>query len=249
MKTNNYLSLLFICLTIFQLSGCEDPIKTTNFTIKAGAMVETLYLNVPNGNTSIASKLLPAYAKTVSSSGGEVLATFEVTQLPDTDRKMTHIVLIQWTDPSKRTGSVNKGSFKKIVAALGSENIQYGFFGSQQDTPVTLSSDKIYDFTSAWFISDDPCTFPSLFGVLGTYFSKIPPVLQEYKISQTAFFGPHPAMPKTETNVFVPHMFGIFEWQKFEDRELFNKAPRYTEHVDIRNSVLKKMDVVFAKAI
>ncbi len=249
MKTKSYVSLLFICLAVFQLSAFEKPIKTVNFTIKAGAMVETLYLNVPDGTTNITRKLLPAYAKTVASSGGEVLATFEVTQLPDTDRKMTHIVLIQWTDPSKRAGSISKGSFKKIVTVLGSENIQYGFFGAQQDTPVALSSDKIYDFTSAWFISDDPCAFPALFGVLGTYFSKIPPVLQEYGISQTAFFGPHPAMPTSETNVFIPHMFGIFEWQKFEDREVFNKDPRYVEHVDIRNSALKKMDVVFAKII
>lgn len=248
MKTKNYLSSLLIFLSIVHLSACERPIGIVSFTITAGAMVETLYLNVPESDTKVISKLLPAYAKTVASAGGEVLATFKVTQLPNTDRKMTHIVLIQWPDPSKRTNSISKTGFKKIGAALGGDNIQYGFFGAQQDIPVTLSADKIYDFSSAWFISDDPCAFPALFEVLGTYFSKIPPVLQEFGISQTAFFGPHPAMPE-ETNMFVPHMFGIFEWQKFEDREVFNKDSRYTEHVDIRNSVLKKMDIIFAKVM
>ncbi len=235
-------------LLALQVSACEEPLKTVNFTIKAGALVEVLYLNVPNGNTAVAGKLLPAYTKTVASSGGEVLATFEVTQLPETERKMTHIVLVQWTDPSKRAGSVSKNTFKRLQSAIGDKNIQYGFFGAQQDTPVTLSTEKIYDFTSAWFISDDPCTFPSFFQVLGGYFQNINPITTKYGISQTAFFGPHPAMPK-EANIFIPHMLGIFEWQKYEDREVFNNDPAYTEHVDVRNSVLKKMDVIFAKVI
>lgn len=246
--TKNVLSTVLIFLSVLQLSACESPVKTTDFIIKAGAMVEILYLNVPDGNDNVAPKLLPAYAKTVASSGGEVLATFEVTQLPQTERKMTHIVLIQWADPSNRAGSVSQPSFKKLESAIGDGNIQYGFFGSQQDTPVTLDTEKIYDFTSAWFISDDPCTFPPLFQVLGGYFENINSITKEYGISQTAFFGPHPAMP-AEANTFIPHMLGIFEWQKFEDREVYNNDPDFTQHVDVRNSVLKRMDVIFAKVV
>lgn len=94
MKTKNYLSSLLIFLSIVHLSACERPMGNVSFTITAGAMVETLYLNVPESDTKVISKLLPAYAKTVASAGGDVLATFKVTQLPNTDRKMTHIVLI-----------------------------------------------------------------------------------------------------------------------------------------------------------
>ncbi len=247
MKTKRTVSLFIVLILALPLSACSIP-KTKTFTIKAGALVEVMYINATGAKSKVAKKILPDYARALSQNGGELLASFEVTQLPQTERKMTHIVLIQWNDPSKRAKLVATSSSKKLLDTVGKENIQYGFFGAQQDTSVNLHPDKIYDFTSAWFISEDPCTFPTLFQVLGGYFQNIDPITAEYGISQTAFFGPHPAMPH-EANLFVPHMFGIFEWQKYEDREVFNNDPKYTAHVDVRNAVLKKMDVVFAKLI
>ncbi|MEW7292398.1 hypothetical protein [Aquimarina sp. 2304DJ70-9] len=247
MKTKkNLFSMLLTIVVTLPLLACKNPAKSASFTIKAGALVEVMYIDASSQVTNKVEGLLPAFSKNVSSIGGEVLAKFKVSNLANTKRKMTHIVLLQWSDISKRTNLQGQDTFKKLLEAVGKENIQFGFFGAQQDTPVTLQADKIYDFTSAWFITDDPCAFPPLFQVLGGYFQKINPITKAYGISQTAFFGPHPAMPK-EPNAFIPHMFGIFEWQKYEDREVFNNDPKYTAHVDVRNAVLKEMDVIFAK--
>lgn len=241
-------SILLAIVVSLPIMACESTPKTTSFTIKAGALVEVMYINATSNTAKVVSNLVPAFAKAITSSGNEVLATFEVTQIPNSKRVASHILLLQWNDVSQRDIIKGQRSFKRLEDSVGKENIQYGFFGSQENTPVTLHSDKIYDFTSAWFIVDDPCAFPPLFQVLGGYFQKINPVTTAYGISQTAFFGPHPAMP-AESNLFIPHMFGIFEWQRFEDHKIFNNDPKYTAHVDVRNAVLKEMDVIFAKVI
>jgi len=235
---------LIIVLIVFNLTTSCMAESTASFTIKAGALVEMIYINAENKGGDV-----EPLRKGLTRANCEVLATFEVAQIPKSKRKFSHILMIQWANPADRSSSSVARAIDKAKKTLGEENLQFGFFGSQQDTPVTLNEDKIYDFTSAWLISDDPCAAPSLMQVIGGYFQKIGPVIQEYRIGQTAFFGPHPQMPKTESRLFVPHMLGIFEWQKYDDRAKFIADPAYTAHVDVRNAVLKEMDVVFAKVV
>ncbi|MEM8907970.1 MAG: hypothetical protein AAGD05_09010, partial [Bacteroidota bacterium] len=123
------------------------------------------------------------------------------------------------------------------------------FFGAQADTPVTLEASKIYDFTSAWTIATDPCQMPIIQQVIGTYFGKITPALQKYQISQTVFFGPHPAAPEIDSKVFRPDMCGIFQWQQAADHPKFQVDPLYTEHVDIRDAIMKKMEVLLTRVV
>lgn len=243
MNKINYLSLLllsFVICTAVSCSAFSSPPE--GFTIKAGALIEVIYINAPGK-----LKEVQTLGKDLAKTKGEWLATFEVAEMPKTERKFSHILIVQWVAPSDRSSGAKH--IAKAKKSFGDANIQFGFFGSQQDTPVALKKDKIYDFTSAWLISDDPCAAPSLMQVIGGYFQNIGPVIQEYGIGQTAFMGPHPQMPKTESNLFIPHMLGIFEWQKYTDRAKFIEDPAYTAHVDVRNAVLNKMDVVFAKVI
>ncbi|MEO1098336.1 MAG: hypothetical protein AAFX57_11360, partial [Bacteroidota bacterium] len=173
----------------------------------------------------------------------------EAGEMPLEQRSYSHILMVQWSNPITRSEKLAKRILKAVETSVGSQNLQFGFFGAQQNTPVTLKQDKAYDFTSAWLISEEQCAAPALMQVIGTYFGKIGPALQKYEISNPAFLGPHPQMPTYETRLFVPHMLGIFEWNAFSDRAKFLKDPLYAPHMDVRNSVLKKMDVAFTKLV
>ncbi|MEL6483790.1 MAG: hypothetical protein AAFU57_13755 [Bacteroidota bacterium] len=245
---------IFALLPIFLLTSCvSNAQKTVEFTIKGGALVEALYINDPK--SLLSEKDIKKLASTYEKQGSKVLAKFATTDFPDAgempleDRKYSYILMAQWSNPNGRTKQVAGNILNSIENKIGKENLQFGFFAAQQDTPVVLKADKAYDFTSAWLISDDKCAAPPLMQVIGTYFGKIGPALQKYEISNPAFLGPHPQMPTYESRLFVPHMLGIFEWREFADRAKFLKDPLYAPHKDVRNSVLKKMDVAFTKVI
>ena len=226
---------------------------TVDFTIKSGALIEIVYINAEGSNYSISD--LDKLAKSYQRQGGEVLAKFETTNFPEvanvvfTHRKYSYILLVQWIDPAARTQERSSEILAHTERKVGKEKLQFGFFASQEETPVSLNPEKAYDFTSAWLISDDPCAAPALMEVIGGYFGKIGPALLKYEISNPAFLGPHPEMPRYESRIFVPHMLGIFEWRDFSDRAKFTQDPLYEPHVDVRNSVLKQIDVSFNKLI
>ncbi len=211
-------------------------VKTHKFTIKAGAIVEVLYFNT---DSKTFEKAVKDYGKEASTNGAELLAKFEVIK-KETERPVTHIALVQWTDPSR---------YGKVAVNLTKTLVDVGFFGAQQDTPVILRDDKMYDFTSAWTIATDPCQMPALMQILGVYFGKIGPALQKYGIAQTAFVGPHPAAPKTKLKTYTPQMMGVFQWNSVEDPSKFQADPMFTEHVDIRNAMMKKMEFIYTKAM
>lgn len=216
-------------------------VKTSEFTIKAGAVLETLYFNTDDKTFASIAK---DYGKEVAKNGGALLATFDVIK-KKTERSVTHIAIVQWTDPSGYAKATKSSVFSKAKSNL----VDVGFFASQQDTPVVLRDDKMYDFTSAVTIMTDPCQMPTIMQVMGTYFGKIGPVLQKYGIAQTAFVGPHPGAPQTSAKMYMPHMMGIFQWNDVNDVEKFQNDPDFTEHVDIRNAVMSKMEYVYTKAI
>lgn len=252
-KKYPYLKIVLTAIVLITVNSYSVAQNQVNFTIKAGSLVEVCYINAEGINFSPAdvSKLAKSYQK----QGGEVLAKFESTNFPEvanvefTDRRYTYTLLVQWSVPSTRTQEKANKILKSTESIVGKDNLQFGFFASQKETPVSLSSEKAYDFTSAWLISDDPCAAPALMQVIGAYFGKIGPALMKYEISNPAFLGPHPGMPAYESRLFIPHMLGIFEWRAFSDRAQFTKDPLYEPHVDVRNSVLKKIDVSFNRVI
>ncbi|MEO0376788.1 MAG: hypothetical protein AAF329_19645 [Cyanobacteria bacterium P01_A01_bin.17] len=213
---------------------------TRTFTIRAGALIEAIYFNVPSNGEQLKRALLPSFQKAVAESGGEYLASFEVLKNAKGDHTVTHIALMQWPNSSVRAAAKNSQSRQHLNSLI----TDVGFFAAQQDTPVVLSQDKIYDFTSAWTIATEPAHMQVVMQVLGTYFQKIGPVTQKYGITTTAFLGRHPAAPQDEARVFAPDISGIFEWQNIEDHSKFNRDPMFTEHVDIRNAVLRRTEEV-----
>lgn len=216
-------------------------LRTGEFTIKAGAILETLYFNTTDADFK---SIIGHYEKEVSKNGGQLLAQFEVIK-KKTGRPVTHIAIVQWADPKGYGKVVGSSAFTKAKGKL----VDIAFYGAQQDTPVVLREDKIYDFTSAFTIMTDPCQMPTIMQVIGTYFGKIGPVLQKYGIAQTAFVGPHPSAPQTSVNTYIPHMMGIFQWNNIKDVDKFQNDPDFTEHVDIRNAVMSKMEFIYTKAI
>lgn len=220
-----------------------DPIPagtaTSTFTITAGAVVETLYFNTDSKTFKSA---VDNYSKSVSNYGGELLAKFEVIK-KKTERPVTHIAIVQWKDISSYAKAA------KASSQLKNNLVDVSYYGAQQNTPVTLRGDKVYDFTSAFTIMTDPCQMPVVMGVMRTYFGKIGPVLQKYNISQTAFFGPHPGAPSTSLNTYMPHMMGIFQWNNVSDVAKFQSDKDFTDHVDVRDAVMQKMEYIYTKAI
>ena len=222
-------------------SKIPSDVKSSEFTIKAGAVLETLYFNTDD---STFKSILKSYGKEVSKNGGQILAKFNVIK-KKTERAVTHIAIVQWTNPDGYSKVTATSAFKKAKDKL----VDVSFYGAQQDTPVVLREDKIYDFTSAFTIMTDPCQMPMIMQILGTYFGKIGPVLQKYGIAQTAFVGPHPAAPSTSAKRYVPHMMGIFQWNDINDVSKFQNDKDFTEHVDIRNAIMSKMEFIYTKAI
>lgn len=216
-------------------------VKSSEFTIKAGAVLETLYFNTDDKTFASLTK---TYGKEVAKHGGELLAKFDVVK-KKTERAVTHIAIVQWTDPSGYVKAAKSSVFTNVKNKL----VDVAFYGAQENTPVVLRGDKIYDFTSAFTIMTDPCQMPTIMQVMGTYFGKIGPVLQKYQIAQTAFVGPHPGAPATTVTPYTPHMMGIFQWNKIEDVEKFQNDPDFTAHVDIRDAVMSKMEYIYTKAI
>lgn len=218
-----------------------SDVKSSEFIIKAGAVLETLYFNTSDSEFK---SIIAGYGKEVTKNGGQLVAQFEVIK-KKTERPVTHIAIVQWTDAKGYSKASGSNAFAKVKDKL----VDVAFYGSQQDTPVVLRDDKIYDFTSAFTIMTDPCQMPTIMQVMGTYFGKIGPILQKYGIAQTAFVGPHPGAPSTTATSYTPHMMGVFQWNDINDVEKFQNDPDFTEHVDIRNAVMNKMEYIYTKAI
>ncbi|MEM7773380.1 MAG: hypothetical protein AAF327_23100 [Cyanobacteria bacterium P01_A01_bin.37] len=211
-------------------------VDTQSFTIQAGALIEAVYLNAPGSSEQLSQRLLPAYQEAVTRTGGEYLANFEVLQNDSVDRSVTHVALIQWPDAVTRAAVKETQGYTNIEGQI----TDVGFFAAQQDTPVVLDGDKIYDFTSAWTIATEPAHMAIVMQVIGTYFQKIQPVIERYQISTVAFLGRYPGAPQDESRVYAPDITGIFEWQRLEDFDVFQNDPDWLEHVDIRNAVLSR---------
>ncbi len=224
-----------------QTETIPADVKTGEFTIKAGAVLETLYFNTDAKNFASVTK---EYGKEVAKNGGQLVAKFEVVK-KDTERPVTHIAIVQWTNPAGYAKAAASSAFAKAKKSL----IDVGFFGAQQDTPVVLRDDKIYDFTSAWTIATAPEQMPVIMQVMQTYFGKIGPVMGKYGIAQTAFVGPHPGAPQTSATAYTPQMMGIFQWNDVNDPKKFQNDPDFTAHVDIRDAVMSKMEFIYTKAI
>ncbi len=205
--------------------------RTDTFTINAGQLVQAIYINDAN-----AAGQLGALEDAINAAGGEHLTNIEVIRNDSQDHDMTHIVLLQWVDPSGREALEASVAWGDISGSVGS----VGFFGAQQDTPVTLREDRIYDGTHAWTVAQSPEQMAVVQHVLGVYFQSIAPVIQEYQISTLAFMGSAPGMDGGDHDIYAPQIFGLFEWQQLEDVERFRTDERWLEHVDIRNATFKR---------
>ncbi|WP_415919019.1 hypothetical protein [Tateyamaria sp. SN6-1] len=215
--------------------------RIDTFTINAGQLVQAIYLNDAG-----AASQLGALEAAIGEAGGEHLTNLEVIQNESQDHDMTHVVLLQWADPSGRAALEASDAWASVSDSVGS----LGFFGAQQDTPVELHEDKIYDGTHAWTIAESPEQMAVVQQVLGVYFRSIGPVLQEYQIGTKAFMGSAPGMDGGDFDVYAPQIFGLFEWQKLEDVERFRNDERWLEHVDIRNATFKRdEDTYFSRVI
>ncbi|MEM9069285.1 MAG: hypothetical protein AAGE52_12300 [Myxococcota bacterium] len=205
--------------------------RSADFTLEAGALIEVVYVDANDG-----AERLATYGRESASRGGELLARFDVVG-GAAEPSISHLGIVTWPDPTQATPAAD--------GALGSTLRRRGYFGVQQSTPVHLSENRIYDFTSAWSIASEPSQMPVIMQVLGTYFQKIGPVIGYYGIAQKGFLGPHPAAHGD----FTPHMMGLFEWERLEDHATFNADPAFLEHVDIRNALMERMEVLLTKVI
>ncbi len=215
--------------------------RTDTFTINAGQLVQAVYLNDAD-----AVSQLGALEDAIEAAGGEHLTNLEVIRNESQDHDMTHVVLLQWADPSGRAALENSDAWQAISGSVNS----VGFFGAQADTPVTLHEDKIYDSTHAWTIAQSPEQMQVVMQVIGSYFQAIAPVLKEYQIGQVAFMGSAPGMDGGDYDLYAPQIFGLFEWQKLEDIGAFRNDERWLQSVDVRNATFARdEDTYFSRVM
>ena len=231
-------------LAVLALTACALPTiangQSERFTINAGSIVQTIYLDDSN-----AIYHLDALEAAITQAGGDHLASFEIINNQSQDHPMTHVVMLQWADPSDRAELENSEAWSSVDAMI----TDVGFFGVQQDTPVELHEDRIYDGTHAWTIAESPEQMAVVMQIIGRYFEAIEPVLKEYQIGSKAFFGPV-AIDGGDYQIYTPQIFGLFEWQRFEDIERFQKDERWLSSVDVRDATFtRKEDTWHGRAI
>ncbi|MEM8796067.1 MAG: hypothetical protein AAGE61_10910 [Pseudomonadota bacterium] len=208
-----------------------DSGRTDNFTIRAGALVEAIYLN----NNGVADDLANLEAA-INAAGGEHLTNLEVIRNESENHPITHVVFLQWSDPSRRSALTGSAAWDVIDDHI----TDLGFFGVRGDTSVELHEDRIYDATHAWTIAKSPEQMQVVMQVIGRYFQAITPVLKEYKIATKAFFGPAPGVSDPNFPTYSPQIFGLFEWQSLEDVEKFRSDERWLKSVDIRDATFER---------
>lgn len=229
MKLLNTAAATFIAATL-ALSALAEG-RTDTFTINAGQLVQAIYLNDAD-----AAENIPALETAITFAGAKHLTNLEVIRNESEGHDITHVVLLQWADPSGRAALEESDTWANIAPSVNS----VGFFGAQQDTPVTLHEDKIYDGTHAWTVAQSPDQMAVVQHVLGVYFQSIAPVLMEYEISTVAFMGSAPGIDGGDFDLYAPQIFGLFEWQSLDDVEAFRTDPRWLESVDIRNATFAR---------
>jgi len=206
--------------------------STTEFTLKGGALIELVFLQ--DGDAG----LLPEFETAIETAGGDYLVGFDVVKNLAKDHSATRVAMVQWSTAASRAAA------DAIYADLGTVLNDTGFFVVQADTAVALDHDKIYDFTSAWTIAKTPEEMGIVMQVIGHYFQKIGPIVDEYEIATRAFMMRHPAGAELAP-AFTPQITGLFEWRSLQDHARFQNDPRWLEHVDIRNAVLaRKEDIL-----
>ncbi len=219
--------------------------QTTEFTLSGGALIEIMYFDAPQAGDVLENTLIPAYGNAVGAAGGEYLVGFEILRNLAQDHPATHVAMVQWPNAEARASATAGEAYGRLDDHVA----EVAFFAVQSDTPVSLDHSKIYDFTSAWTIGESPEQMGIVMQVIGRYFEKIRPVIEEYEIHTAAFMMRHPSGPDVGAG-YAPQITGLFVWNSLDDHARFQTDARWLEHVDIRNAVLaRREDVLLGTVI
>lgn len=227
-------------------SAHAQDVQTKEFTAKVGALIETIYLDAGEDASLLVDRGLPAFARTAEANGGELFGVFEVQRDEAIDRDVSHVALFQWPDADARSEAVDHQSW----GGLDESRVDSGFFAVQQDTAVTLRSDRVYDFTHAFTIAKSPEQMEKVMQVLGVYFQGLGPIAQRYGIETKMFTMAHPAPPAERAKPYQPQIMGLFEWRSLDDIETFRADPEWLAIVDVRNATFARPeDTLFTTAV
>lgn len=233
MKLKRFFGVFFL-LSLFPLSSSiAGAPQAKEFRIQAGALVEFIYFDVEPKDAKKLERNLINLKSEIENSGGEHLADFKVLLDKGYKHPVTHLTMVQWPDVQTRENLLSTNLFLSLKKYINDS----GFFGVQQETPIRLERNKMYDFTNAWTVAKSPDQMQVVQHVLNTYFGKIFSLMQEYQVSTKSFFAQHPAAVSLG-KFYNPQIVGMFEWQSLNDPNVFGSDPSFLEHVDIRDSIL-----------
>ena len=211
-------------------------------TLEADRVIELAFFNIEGGKEpDLMANYLPNILPIAAKYGGSLLGVFNVTAVVEGEMRPQAIAIFAWDDLETREVFVKQPEAIKLFP-IRDEALTFfklGYYSVDQDTELTLRSDRVYEFFNAWTTDTAAASLPA-------YFENTAEVKTRYGSPQfIAELQPHSYLRDIELDHMVhPDMAGIVEWVNTGAYYAMNTDPAFVEHKPLLDDALEDIQVL-----
>ncbi len=225
-----------------KMSLPTQKFQTINF--KKDKVYEIVYFTVkPGKQKQLDEEYFPVSMPIVAEYGGKMNAMFVVTDIVKGDLEGHMVGIFEWPSLDIKNKMHEDPRFKK-VAPIMQDAMSYfktGFYEIENDTDITFSNRKSYEFFGAWIKSDE---------ILKEYFKVTGPIKKNYGRSEPKFKLALKPAKGQGFFAYAPDMSGIVEWDKGEDYYALTNSKEFKAQAEgLLNDSIKEMNLVQTKIL
>ncbi|MEM9073091.1 MAG: DUF1330 domain-containing protein [Myxococcota bacterium] len=207
----------------------------------AGRVVELALLSVKEGmGPQFQTEYFPQASQIAQEYGGQLLAVFEVTDVPYGWKRPQTAVLFEWASMERKRAFARDPRFLQIQGLRDNalEYLAQGYFTVEENRTLSLVRDGegTYELILFWMDPDHADD-------LNTYFSRVGPVAAQPEYGGFEMVQSFTPLRVNDGTVH-PDMFALGRWNSLQGSRAFFELPIYQENVHLREAAAPYKDVL-----